>query len=170
MVFQELGAQLGRLVPEGLKARLGEAPALVPADSANASVTSEAHPSLNANEQQASGGDRFTNSPHPPLAAPHGVPDKLPHQSMPPAQHQSAQTAVHPQAGGHIRPLTVDEMMARFYKKIKPKPPKFSISPDKIRINPMALEQEALERHVFSLPWDDHNVLNPFHTGPCNKT
>ncbi len=72
--------------------------------------------------------------------------------------------------GSSLKPMTVDEMLARMPKAPKPPTPRFTITPEEIRYSPSRAEQDSLQRQVFALPWNDEDVFNPFHTGPCNVT
>ena len=96
----------------------------------------------------------------------------LKHKNRPaePANGRPTRPTEPPRPGSTLKPLTVDELLARMPKKPQPQKPKFSISPEEIRFNPSRAEQDSLERQVFALPWNDEDVINPFHTGPCNVT
>jgi hypothetical protein len=161
-------AQAAQILPDKLKDPLGLHPAPAALPSPNATQDSKPpqakawwtslpqkagkHPwkPAKAHPAEAAGQEGHNGQPSA-KSKPMGQPAPKPEQASVP--------------GSNIKPLTVEELFKRMPKQFQPKKPKFSLNPEEIRINPMQQEQECLGRKVKALPWDDHNVLNPFQLG-----
>ena len=112
-------------------------------------------------------GPKKNHSPEQGPQAPAGAASNKPNPAIPAEAPPGSAMArgVDPSVpGARIRPYTVDELFWRMPKRFVHKPPKFTLTPDEIRVNYPRKQQECLERMVYALPWKDDDMINPFYT------
>jgi len=61
-----------------------------------------------------------------------------------------------------IELLNWDQLVEQRLKGYYTKTPKYSLTPDQIRVNYPRKQQECLEKLVYSMKWNDDDAINPF--------